>query len=323
MGNRAALAVVVVGVLTASCSGGHSASTIPSAPAGRPAGAQFSPMGARSTRAKASIAAPPGWAATATGAIVPANASDLGALDAGKPVEVVLGLQIRNVDAVKASVAAGQKMSHDAFVSQFAPSADQVAAAVSYLKAQGFSGIAVARTTSSSPRPRPRRPSRRRSIRQLHTFSVAGGRYYANTRPRSSRRARRQRRRGARAHQRPGFEAASAREARSRCGQARRVRAGGAPQANGCTKGVDQTTGAPVCPRFYDPATFNVTYDAGSTPPADNTKIAIFTEGDTSAAVTDLRENETQFGMPQVNVLVVNARPSRLTRRAIPSGRST
>ncbi len=96
---------------------------------------QASPLGAHASRAKAgAAAAPAGWAATATSALALANATDLGALDGAKTVEVTLGLQMRDVEAVKAAIAAGQVMSRDAFVSQYAPSADQVSAAVAYLQ---------------------------------------------------------------------------------------------------------------------------------------------------------------------------------------------
>src|ERR1700736_3245255 len=105
---RFAVLALVTGVITASCSGGHSASTIPAMGA---AGSQ-SPQSltrAHTTRATSGIAAPAGWAATGTGAIALANATDLGELAATKPVNVTLGLQMRNVDAVKAASSARQR----------------------------------------------------------------------------------------------------------------------------------------------------------------------------------------------------------------------
>src|ERR1700676_1728253 len=104
---RVAVLAVITGVITASCSGGHSASTIP--PAGG-SGTQ-SPMslaGAHSTRAKSGITAPPGWAVTGPRGVAVANAADLGELAATKPVTVTLGLQMRDVDAAKAAIAARQ-----------------------------------------------------------------------------------------------------------------------------------------------------------------------------------------------------------------------
>src|SRR5947209_1106748 len=140
---RVAVLAVITGVITASCSGGHSASTIPAA---GNAGTQspLSLTGAHTTRAKSGITAPPGWAATGTGAIAPANAADLGELAATKPVNVTLGLQMRNVDGAKAAIAARQVISRDAFVSQYAPTSDQVAAATAYLRNQGFTNVTAA-----------------------------------------------------------------------------------------------------------------------------------------------------------------------------------
>ncbi len=59
----------------------------------------------------------------------------------GTTVNVVLGLQMRNPDAAKSAIAAGQQMSRSAFVSQYAPSPAQVSAAVAYLRAQGFTNV--------------------------------------------------------------------------------------------------------------------------------------------------------------------------------------
>jgi pseudomonalisin len=312
MGNRAALAVVVVGVLTASCSGGHSASTIPSAgAAGGPSlsSAGLSPMGAHTTRAKSALIAPPGWATTATSAIVPANASDQGALDGNKSIRVTLGLQMRNVDAAKAGIAAGRVMSRDDFVSQYAPSADQVSAAVAYLRGQGFSSVTPAPNNLLVTATAPAATVEKAFSTKLHAFSGNGGTYYANVQP--------------------AFVPASLagnvvavlgltnvtglkpNPLTKPMGGARPgvFAADGSPSPTACLKNVNQTTGAPVCPRWYDPATFSIAYGVGSTPPATNTKIAIFSVGDTSSSVSDLRYNETQFGLPQADVITRSVGP--------------
>ena len=69
------------------------------------------------------------------------------------------------------------------------------------------------------------------------------------------------------------------------------------------------TTGAPVCPRWYDPATFNIAYDAGSTPAATNTEVAIFTVGNPAVAISDFRYGATQFGLPQVPINEIHVQP--------------
>src|SRR6202011_1428180 len=137
----------------------------------------------RTTRAKTAVTAPSGWVATETGSIAPANATDLGALDPAKPVEIVLGLQMRDVDTVKSAIAAGQTMSRDAFVAQFATTSSQVAAAVSYLQSQGFTSVApepnnmlVIATGSAAV-------VQKAFNTTLHAFSAGGSTYFANTQP--------------------------------------------------------------------------------------------------------------------------------------------
>jgi pseudomonalisin len=306
----AALAVVV-GVMTASCSGGHSGTTLPPMAAGNAAGSSssVSPMGAHTVRAKSALTAPAGWAATGTGALALANASDLGALDRAKSVDVVLGLQMRNPDAAKSAIAAGQKISRDAFVSQYAPSADQVEAAVSYLRAQGFTNVTATPNRMLVSASAPAAAVEKAFNTSLHAFSVNGKSYFSNTQPAFVPTAL-----GGNVvavlglTNFPGLKTGPARQ------PANGVRPGtfdanGNPSPDACEKNVNVTTGAPVCPRFYDPATFNIAYDAGSTPGATNTEVAIFTEGDVSIAVSDFRDNEARFGLPQVPINLVHVEP--------------
>ncbi|HEY0383058.1 MAG TPA: protease pro-enzyme activation domain-containing protein, partial [Candidatus Elarobacter sp.] len=311
MRKRAVLAAAI-GILTASCSGGHSASTIPAAGApgaGASGGMSPSSLGARTTRANTVATAPSGWAATATGAIALANATDLGQLDGNKPVNVVLALQMRNVDAVKAAIAARQIVSRSAFVSQYAPSSAQVAAATAYLQQSGFTNITPAPNNMLVTASASAAAVQKAFNTTLHAFSVGGKPYYANTQPAFVPTSL-----GGNVvavlglTNAPGFKASHPSKPAPGVKPAI-FDANGSPSPNACTKGVNTTTGTPVCPRFYDPATFNIAYNAGSTPPATNTEIGIFTIGDVSGSIADLRENETQFGMPQIPVDIVHAQP--------------
>jgi len=85
--------------------------------------------------------------------------------------------------------------------------------------------------------------------------------------------------------------------------------ASGSPSPTACLKNVNVTTGAPVCPRWYDPATFNIVYHAGTTPPATNTEVAIFVVGDPAIAISDFRYGETQFGLPQAVINEIHVQP--------------
>ncbi|MEA2718741.1 MAG: pseudomonalisin, partial [Candidatus Eremiobacteraeota bacterium] len=310
MKNLTALAALgaFAGFATASCSSHGGSSLPPVARAGAPmtAAGSVSTMGARTTRPKSVAAAPAGWATTGTGALALANASDLGQLDRARNVNVVLALQMRDADGAKAAVAAGQRLSRDAFISQYAPSPAQVSAAVSYLQAQGFTAVTAAPNKMLVTATGSAAVVEKAFNTSLHGFNVNGKSYFSNTQPAYVPSAL-----GGNVvavlglTNFPGLQVHPATKAVS--GMRPGVFDGnGNPQPTACTKGVDTATGTPVCPRFYDPASFSIAYDVGSTPPATNTEVAIFTAGDVSAAITDLRSNETNFGMPYVAINTVH-----------------
>ena len=309
MNKSAALAVVAL-IATASCSGGHGAlSSLP--PAGASAASGSGTLsGAHTTRPKAVAAAPAGWAATGTGALALANASDLGQLDRAKQVQVVLALQMRNIDGAKAAIAAHQRLSRASFVSQFGPSQAQVGSAVAYLQQQGFSNVTPAPNNLLITGTASAANVEKAFNTSLHAYNVSGKTYFANTQPAYVPNAL-----GGNVvavlglTNAPGYKPGAVSRSAGSVKPAT-FGPGGQPNPNGCTKGVNTTTGTAVCPRFYDPATFNIAYDAGNTPPAANTPVAIFTEGDPSGAVTDFRDNETNFGMPQVPVNMIHVGPA-------------
>jgi pseudomonalisin len=311
---RLAALAGMLGVMTTACSGGHGSSSLPPMGGGvQPAGASsgVSSLGAHTTRPLSAVAAPAGWAATGTGAIALANASDLGQLDRAKSVNVVLALQMRNADAVKAAVASGQRMSREAFVSQYAPSSSQVSAATAYLRDQGFTNVAAAPNNMLVTASASAATVEKAFNTSLHGFSVSGKSYFANTQPAYVPTAL-----GGNVvavlglTNAPGFKAAPAVHKPLSGVTPGAFDANGNPSPNGCTKGVNTTTGAPVCPRFYDPATFNITYNAGNTPSAANTPVAIFAVGDPTIAIADFREGESKFGMPQVPVNIIHVGPA-------------
>jgi pseudomonalisin len=303
----AALAVVAL-LATASCSGARSAMS--SLPPMQMGGSSGPLSGAHSTKPKAVAAAPAGWAPTATGALSLANATDTGQLDRAKTVQVTLALQLRNVDAAKSAIAARQRISQGAFMSQYAPSADQVSAAVSYLRDQGFTNVTTAPNNLLVTASAPAATVEKAFNTSLHAFSVSGKSYFANTQP---------------AYvptalngnvvavlgltNAPGFKPGPSVMNPASGVTPGTFDASGNPSPTGCTEGMNTTTGLPVCHRFYDPATFNIAYDAGKTPPATNTPVAIFTAGDNSGAITDFRVNESKFGLPVVPVNVIHVGP--------------
>jgi pseudomonalisin len=296
---------VGLGVLTASCSGGHGASTLPPAGVGSAASGPTT-MGAHNLRPK-SVAAPAGWAATGTGALALANATDLGALDRAKTVDVTLALQMRNVDAVKSAIAARQIISRDAFVSQYAPSAAQVNAAVAYLRDQGFSNVTAAPNNMLVTATASAATVEKAFNTSLHAFNVGGKTYFANTQPAFVPNAL-----GGNVvavlglTNAPGLKAGPAVVKPASGVTPGGFDAGGNPHPTSCLKNVNTTTGAPVCPRWYDPATFNITYDAGNTPPASNTPVGIVAIGDPSIGIADFQDGARRFGLPAVPVNVIH-----------------
>jgi subtilase family serine protease len=67
--------------------------------------------------------------------------------------------------------------------------------------------------------------------------------------------------------------------------------------------------GSPVVPNEIPPADFQTTYDAAGTPSGAKTSVALFTEGDVSGAISDLRLAEKTFHLAQVPVTVVPVGP--------------
>jgi pseudomonalisin len=301
----AALAVVAL-LATASCSGARS--TMSSLPPMEFGGSSAPLSGAHSTKPKAVAAAPTGWTSTATGAIQLANATDAGQLDRAKTVQVTLALQLRNVDAAKSAIAAHQRISQGAFMSQYAPSTSQVGAAVAYLRDQGFTNVSAAPNNLLVTGSAPAAAVEKAFNTSLHAFSVGGKSYFANTQPAFVPTAL-----GGNVvavlglTNAPGFKAGPAAAKPTSGVQPGTFDASGNPSPTKCTEGLNTTTGLPVCHRFYDPASFNIAYDAGKTPPATNTPVGIFVVGDPSGAIADFRDNESKFGMPTVPVNVIHA----------------
>jgi pseudomonalisin len=310
---RLVMVAAALALTAAGCSG-RGASTLPpgmsrAASAGAP-----SVLGAHTTRSLA-VTAPAGWAATATAAMPLANATDTGLLDRAKVVDVVLGLQIRNVDALKSFVAAGHKMSRDAFVAGYAPSDADVSAAVSYLRAQGFTNVSATPNKILVMGSAPAATVEKAFDTSLHAFNIGGATYFANTQPAFVPSAL-----GGKVvavlglTNAPGLKA-TPKTTRPAAPIAPMVFGtnGQATSAQPCTQNVNQTANAPVCPRFYDPPTFSITYDVGSTTSAQNTNLAIFTIGQLSTSLSDFADNARRFHLGRsvpVNVIQVEPQSS-------------
>lgn len=94
------------------------------------------------------------WVSTATQAVSPAlnNAQPLGALASSTPLHLVVGLKVQNAGQIQPTLKRmltpgdplyGTSFTLDQFVSQFAPTTDQVTAVENYLSSYGFRNLTV------------------------------------------------------------------------------------------------------------------------------------------------------------------------------------
>ncbi len=316
---RLTAGAIALGLVTASCSGGHSVgSMLP--PGGVAAGGTApSSAGTHSTRAAATTGTvPSGWAATATQALALKNASDLGALDAAKTLTVRLGLQLHNVDQMKQAAAAHVKMSPSAVKAQFGPTTNEVGQVTSYLQSQGFSNVSVEPNNLIVSATGSAANVAKAFDTTLHAFSLNGTTVYANTTaayvpsalngivvavlglnnvpaftvgPRKS---------GVHVNHAAATASATAPQPESPCAISS-VFIIGLPSPQPIPTPQAYTTG---CPRNYTPSDYWRAYDANTTSTADGVAVAIMAEGNVQPAIDDFRVNEQGDGLPQVPVVV-------------------
>jgi subtilase family serine protease len=321
---RLAAVALAVGVVTASCSGGHSAGSLlpsgtsPNQVTPNGASSASSALGTRTTRSMSVGAAPAGWANTGTQVLPLKNASDLGALPSTQTVTVRLGLQLHNVDQLQAAVKSGEQLSPDAIKASYGPTASEVGQVTSYLQSQGLNSITV--------EPNNLIVSATGSVAQvskafnttLHGFSVNGVNAFANTAPAYVPNAlngiviavlglnniqafKTTPHVGSTQINHAAVTAsAPAPQPESPC-QISSVFIIGLSSPQPIPTPQAYTTG---CPRNYTPSDYWRAYDVNTTPPASGVNIAIMAEGNVTQSISDLRVNEQGDGLPQVPVVV-------------------
>lgn len=280
--NKVVLAAGIVAIAASGCAG-HAASGLPPSPAA----VQNAPF------TQQSIAAPGGWASTATRAFAVKGAVDSGALPPSTPVTVRVGLRLRNENALKASVASGSLVSDGMFLSSYAPTAAQVNAVKAYLTSKGLNSIVVEPNNLIISASGTAAQVQAAFNTTLHAFSLNGKTFHANTTP-------------AFVPQALGGIVIAV------LGLQNAPVIHGGPKVTPCIRSL--TT---PCLRFYDPETFRVAYHAAdfdgnisNQPGGDgddnayNTTIGIMAEGNVAPAIADFRYNEKKFGLPQVPVTV-------------------
>ena len=252
------------------------------------------------TSASASAADTTGWAATSTLATSIPGATLLGNEAASTPVQLAVTLQPQNAPAEQAALRAiytpgsptyQQFLTPAAWEAAYAPTTTQVAAVTSYLTQNGFTGISV-----QGDRLLITADGTVGEAEQAFNTTIGdyvmpnGGTFFANV---------------------------GAAEVPSALGGVVQAVVGlsdwrlPAPQPIAMTGIADQgpQAGSPVVPNEIPPQDFQNTYDAAGTPTGSKTKIALFTEGAITGAITDLRMAEAKFGLPQVAVTVIKVGP--------------
>ena len=265
-----------IGLLTASCAGHGGQAGLPPT-----SGMQSHTNGAHNSAV--AVAAPSGWATTATQAVSVANASDLGALSASTPLTVRVALGVHNEDALAKAVASGQQFSDAQLMATYAPTSAEVQQVVSYLQAQGFTNINASPNHLLVSADGTAAKAQSAFNTTLHSFSLSGANVYANVSP---------------AYVPTSLNGIAI--AVLGLNNAAKV----ASSPTDCFPTNPAPSGTP-CVRDFDAHAVNTYYDTGNTPAASNTTMAIMTEGNVSQTVSDLAYAEQVQGLPQVPVTVV------------------
>jgi pseudomonalisin len=308
---KLAAVALLVGMMTASCSGNSSSSMVPQGGAG----SQPSLSGTRGTRTAALAAAPAGWATTNTQVLSLTGASDLGAASTSQSITIRLGLQLQNVTQLKSLVASGQTISPSAFDATYAPSAAQVQTVTSYLQKQGFTGVTVEPNNLIVSATGTVAQAQTAFDTTLHSFSQSGATVYANTTPAYVPTAL-----GGIVVAVLGLNDAQTFKTNPHTGgSAAKPTPAPTPTAqpeSACSLGSVEIVGLPSpepepsavsadagCARDYTVADFWRAYDAMSVPTATNVDIAIMAEGNVAQSIADVRTNESGNSLVQVPIV--------------------
>jgi subtilase family serine protease len=284
-------------------------------------------MGTHSTRAATvAVNVPTGFATTATQAISLAGVTDNGALPATQTLTIHVALQLHNVDQLKQSIAAHQITPRATFMSTYAPTASDVAQVTQYLTSQGFTSVQAERNNILVDATGTVATIEKAFSTQLESYTdAAGNAVFANTEPAfvpqslsgtviailgldNVQMQKPKPKTNGHVTATPTPIPATPTPAPTVAPTVAPTAAPTAtptpvPTPDGCTQGVNAEG---LCPRYYDPATIQLTYDAANAPTAANTAVAIVTEGDPSQAVSDFRWNERVYNLPQVPVNLIH-----------------
>ena len=280
-------------------------------------------LGAAAAPSAAASVATSSWGATATLATSLQGATLTGHAPASAPVRLAVTLKPQNAAAEQAALHAMYQPGSAAFhhfltpaqwETAYAPTAAQVSAVTSYLSSSGFSGVSVqgdrmlisaqgtvadaqkAFNTTIGNYVMPNGSTFRANIGGAQVPSSLTGIVQAVVGLSNWRLPTPQ----------PALmtqNAASKSAARSAARRAAAAQRAAGAGTNGTS------AGNPVIPNEIPPEDFQNTYDAAGTPTGARTAVALFTEGQVTGAITDLRTAEAAFSLPQVPVSIVKVGP--------------
>jgi pseudomonalisin len=283
---RRSLALLVVGAFAATLVAAATASTVlpqlPTLPplvTGVAGQATATVRTATATATGAATRATTAWTATGTHALA-LQGTRTGALAPSTPLHVSVALALQDRKAADAAIAAHKTMSEAGFLSTYAPSQAAVDAVSSYLASQGFTNVAATPNRLFVSADGTAAQAEQAFDTGLSSWSVKGQSYYANDAAAS-------------VPSSLGADVASVL---------------GLTNAATMHGRVDKraATGLPQYLVAYNPQGFWQAYDATTAPTGAKTTIAIFTEGDMTGVLSDLRAEEKANGLPQVPVSVIH-----------------
>jgi len=258
-------------------------------------------MGAMTaTGASAAAAASTSWVATATQATSIPGATLSGDAAASAPVSMAVTLKPQNLSAELAALKAMYQPGSPTFrdfltpaqwVAAYAPTTTQVDAVTGYLKKNGFTGLSVQSDRLLV--------SANGTVGQAeHAFNTTigdytmpnGGTFQANIGP-------------------ADVPTALGGIVQAVVGLSNWRLPTPSPVPMTEQAAPSGAAGSPVIPNEVPPVDFQNTYDAAGTSTGAKTAVALFTEGDVSSAITNLRLAETAFALPQVAVSIIKVGP--------------
>ncbi|MGH8918453.1 MAG: S53 family peptidase, partial [Actinomycetes bacterium] len=219
------------------------------------------------------------------------------------PMHITVSLALRNLAALRQSIASGRVMSTAQFNEQYAPTAASASQVVGYLQQAGFAHITPAANNALVTADGTAAAAESAFHTTIAAFTLGSRTVYANTAAALVPSAL-----GGTINAVLGLNnVATMRPGAHPSGRAAATTAATTAATNPPSSCVIPGIGYPCT---YNPQGFWKAYDATTASTGANTSVAIFAEGDLTQTVKDLRTEETANGLPQVPATIVPTGPA-------------